>query len=323
MFFGESMLAGMSSQLGMIYNKATNAQSENLQLLADTYNRWCNIGVSRLTWRGLPSSVDERLLNMGLFLNGIVAFFNHDVLGLIALPCDPGNRFNLLYQPTQVTAYGHGASFVLSNERAVEDNGMYSSENDGFEVVRFTPTGIPVAITVFNLVKRMTDIMRSIDVVAQRMKRPYVFICDEKERLTYQNLFKKVKDNEELILGQKNFALNESHIDVAPTPSTGDLNALWNSYKNYETMLYTVMGIDNSGYEKKERLVVDEVNANNMVIDMSDEVNLKEMKLGLQRVNARFGTNIDVEITRQMIKDDMDVEPEGGDQHGNLYYYRG
>lgn len=300
MFFGELMLAGIqNSQLSMLYNKVTGAQYENLALLADTYNRWCNIGVSRLTWEGLPSGVDERLLNMGLFLNGTVAFFVDDTLGLIALPCNQGNRFNLFYQPVEVTAFGYDKSFTLSNMGVRENEGLYDVSLPTFEMVRFTPTGVPVAITVFNLVKRMVDIMRSIDVIAQRMKRPYILLCDEKERLTFQNLFKNIKDNEEIILGSKNYGLKERSIEVAPTPATGDLKALWESYKAYETMLYTVMGIDNTGYEKKERLVVDEVNANNMVIQMADEVNIKELRLGLNRVNKRFNTSISVDIKRE------------------------
>lgn len=297
MFFGFNMLQGMgqNSQLYMLM-EGSKAQHKNMQMLMDMFNRWSNIAVSRLKWVGLPDTVDKRVLNMGLYLAGNVAFFEHDELGLIALPCTPGDRFNLLYQPISVTAWGYGYSTQLTNGISIDD--PTAEPKDKFAMVRFTPTGMPVAMSVFNLVYRMSDILRSIDVVAQRMKRPYIILCEEKERLTIDNLFKQIKDNEELILGSKGYGLKDTAIEIAPTPSVGDLNALWATYKDYETMLYTMMGIDNVGYGKKERMITDEVNANNMVVRMADAVNLKELELGLSRVNTVFGTNISVEIDK-------------------------
>lgn len=297
MLFGYNLLEQMGSfsELALCM-KTSKAQHKNMTALTDMFNRWSNIAVSRLRWEGLPGTVDERLLNMGLYLVGSVAFFVHETLGLIALPCTPGDRFNLLYQPISVTASGYGATFRLTN--GISEDVPSAEPKDEFAMVRFTPTGVPVAASVFNLVSRMADILRSIDVVAARMKRPYLILCEEKERMTIDNLMKQVTDNEELILASKNYGLKDRAIEIAPTPSVGDLNALWNTYKDYETILYTMMGIDNTGYQKKERLIVDEVGANNMVVHMADEVNLKELRLGLERVNTVFGTNISVAMDK-------------------------
>lgn len=288
-FFGESLWGNFGqSQLSMIVNKRkTAAQEENMKLLANEFNYWSNIAVSRLKWVGLPETVDERLLNMGLYLFGHVAFFRHEALGLIALPCDEGHRFNLLYQPIEVTAQGYDRTFQLSN---------VNTDDHVFEFVRYTPTGFPQAVSVMTLVFRMADVLRAIDVIIQRMKRPYFIVCEEKERITIQNAIKQIKDNEDLILGLKDYGLGDRAIQIAPTPQVTDFESLWETYKRYETRLYTLLGIDNKGYEKKERLVVDEVNANNMVIQMSDEIILKELKRCLERVNKTFGTNISVEI---------------------------
>lgn len=296
-FFGSGMwdLFGQS-QLSMIVSKRTAAQDENIALLANEFNYWSNLAVSRLKWSGLPDTVDERLLNMGLYFYGHVAFFVHKTLGLIALPCNSGNKFNLLYQPIQVTASGHDDSFLLSN--------INTSETHEFEFVRYTPSGMPQAVGVMTLVARMVDILRSIDVLSQRMKRPYIITCEEKERMTILNVLKKIKDNEELILGLKDYGLGNKSINIAPTPGVTDFSCLWDSYKQYESRLYTILGIDNKGYDKKERLVVDEVNANNMVIQMADNVNLKEIRLGLSRVNKTFGTNITVDVDNKTMYDE-------------------
>lgn len=295
MLFGQNLLMGCNSELSALYERTT-AQTQNVQLLTVLYNYWSNIAVTRYKWSNLPDSVDERLLNIGLYLYGQVAFFQHETLGLIALPCNPGNQFNLLYQPINITTFGYGATFQLSAGE--------------FEIVRLNPTGTPLAWGVLTLVYRITDCLRSIDVMCQRMKRPFVFLCDEKEKMTLLNLFKRVKDNEEIILGMKDYGLNQKSIEIAPTPTTGSLNDLWETYKMYETMLYTMMGIDNRGYEKKERLLVDEVNANNMVIEMATEVSTKEIEMGVARVNKRFDTNISME-TLSLLSYDSGVMDNG------------
>lgn len=302
-FFGSNMwgLFGQS-QLSMIVSKKSAAQDANVSLLANEFNYWSNLAVSRLKWTGLPDTVDERLLNMGLYFYGHVAFFRHETLGLIALPCNNGDRFNLLYQPIQVTASGYDNTFTLSNTNTASEH--------QFEFVRYTPSGMPQAIGVMSLVARMVDIMRAVDVLTQRMKRPYIITCEEKERMTILNLLKKIKDNEDIVLGLKDYGLGNRSINVAPTPPVTDFTTLWDSYRQYETRLYTILGIDNKGYEKKERLLVDEVNANNMVIQMADNVNLKELRLGLSRVNSTFGTKIEVDIdNKTMYNEREDQEP--------------
>lgn len=304
--FGWQMWSSFTnSQLTMITAKRSDAQNANVELLINEFNYWSNLAVSRLKWDNLPKTVDPRLLNMGLYFSGNVAFFRHNTLGLIALPCDNGSRFNLLYQPIEVTAYGYDEQFRLSN---------IGTEEKQFELVRATPTSMPQAVGVMAIVCRMTDILRSIDVIIQRMKRPYIITCEEKERLTIMNLMKKIKDNEDLILGLKDYGLDGRAVDIISTKTDTNLSEIWECYKLYETKLYTMLGIDNRGYEKKERLVVDEVNANNMVIQMADDVNLLEIRNGIARVNETFGTDIKVEIENKTMYEYENDNQQGGDE---------
>lgn len=290
------------SQLGMIMK--TDAQRENQVMVMEMFNRWSNLMITRYDWQNLPSGVDERLLNIGLYCQGSCAFFNDPVLGVTALPCNHGNTFNFLYQPTSVTIFGYGMS------RQINDPSKF-----GF--VRSTPTGMPLALTVYEYVRRMADVLRAIDVVNQRLKRPYIIKCDEKERLTIMNLFKRVKDNEELILGQKNYPLDNRSFDIAPLPYAGNTELLWQTYHAYERLLYTAIGVQTVPEEKRERLLVDEVNSNNMVIELANETNLKELTLCIEKVNKIFGTNISVSLKElKNFDDDKGFTYEEGDDDG-------
>lgn len=219
---------------------------------------------------------------MSLYLVGKACFFEHEDYGLIALPCSNGSEYNLFYEPTRINAFSFGFTRTLSFGE--------------FELVRNNPTGTPTALTVYTYIKRMMDVLRSIDVVCARMKRPYLILCEEKQKLTFINLLKRIKDNEDIVLAFKNYGIDKSNFEVAPLPSIGNIDQLWKTYRTYEDILYSAIGLDSKGDDKKERLLVDEVNANNMVTEMANEVNLKQLRLDIEKVNRRYGTNIEVDI---------------------------
>lgn len=282
MFFGQNFLGMLpNSELGMRYK--TDAQRENQKLFMELYNRWSNLAVTRFDWQGLPAGVDERVLNMGLYLQGTCAFFDHPQMGVTALPCTMGNSFNFLWQPTSVEVMGYGYSKHIADPAE-------------FGFVRASPSSAPLAITVYEYTKRMADTLRAIDVVNQRMKRPYVFQADEKNRMTILNLFKNIKDNEEIVIGLKDYPLDKMHVEISPLPYAGNTDQLWTSYHEYERILYTAMGVKTVPVEKKERLVSDEANSSNMVIELANEVNLKELTLCIEDVNRKFNLSISVSL---------------------------
>lgn len=296
MYFGDSLLQKMPNtaskdflpnMLCGIYK--TEAQRENAELHQEMYNRFSNIAITRYNWTGLPNSVNERFLNTTLYLYGSAAFFRDENLGFIALPCTIAGNYNIYYEPLTVNAFSFNYNKMLSN-----------TENNEFVYIRNNPSATPTAVSVFTFTRRMCDILRSIDVVSRKMKQPYMIQCDESERLTVENLIKKIQDNETMIVGSKSFGLKNKAFEVTPLPTPASLEALWYTYRQLETILYTIMGINSTGQEKKERLLVDEVNANNMVTDMSIEVNIKELQIACEKINKTFGLNVWVEATTVM-----------------------
>lgn len=292
MFFGQEFLSNINnSQLGMLYK--TDAQRQNSVAHMMLFNHWSNLAVTRFDWSGLPSGVDERILNMGLYLMGTCAFYEDENIGLTALPCTPGSRFNFLYQPTEVQVFGYGMTKFLNDPAK-------------FGFIRVNPTSSPLAIVVYELTKRMADIMRTLDVINKRLKRPYMFSCEEKQRLTLLNMFKKINDNEEIVLGLKDYSIGQPTFEVKelPLPPREYTTVLWNTYHEYERILYAMMGVQTLPDSKRERMVVDEVNANNMAIELANETNLKELTICVEAANKKFDVSISVSIKELKSFDD-------------------
>lgn len=302
MFYGQDLLClgHNPTSLGNVM-KMTEAQVENLILFEELFNRFSNIAVTRFDWEGLPSTVNERFMNQTLYLMGMSAFFDSEKFGLIALPCTFGGEFNIYYEPTAVNAY----SFNY-NQRLVRDE---------FVLIRNNPTCTPTAFPVFEYTRRMADTLRTIDVLCKKMKQPFIFLCEEKQRLTYLNLMKKVSDNEPIILGMKDFDIKKGLVELLDTKVDQDLVKLWEVFHSYETLLYTALGINCVDQPKRERLLVDEVNANNMVTEMSMEVSIKELETACEAINAKYGLNVSVKA--KGIEDYMKGVGEDGSVYDN------
>lgn len=282
MLFGQHLLMMNSLPLGKAL--ASEAQSENMILFEEKYNYYANLAITRYQWSGLPDSVDERFLNTVLFCMGNAAFFFDDNLGYMCLPCAIAGNYNVYYEPVEVNAYSFNYNKFLSNKRSRQ-----------FVYMRNNPTATPTAFPVYTYVKRMVNILRTIDVLTIKMKQPYIISCDEKERLTYLNAIKKVNDNEPIVLGIKNFGLDKKIADIKSTGLSPDFASLWDSYRNMESILNTILGIENVAQEKRERLITDEVTANNMISSMSIETNIRQLQHDCVKINNTFNLDVWVE----------------------------
>lgn len=279
-FFGADFLRMGHSPL--LSRMQSEAQSDNLITMVEKFNYFSNLAITRINWHGLPDSVSERFLNMSLYFYGQAAFFFDPELGYMCLPCTV-QEYNSYYEPTVVRAY----SFKIERQLGPGE----------FVFIRNTPTCSPTAFAVWTYTKRMVSVLRTIDTTLFLMKKPYFLLCEEKQRQTFLNLFKKVGDNEVLILGSKNWGDDFNGLTKIDTGVNNDLEKLWESYDKIEHILLNVIGIQNADNEKQERLLVDEVNANNMLTDMSMESTLKELSEACARIKQIFGLDISATAT--------------------------
>lgn len=295
--------------LGTLSGTHSKAMNQNMIQFAEMFNRFTNLGITRFNWKNLPKGVNERYLNICLFFYGKVCFFEHDVLGLTALPFAWDGQPNIFYEPTSIRPFSVGYEGP-------------QLEAGQFEIIRNNPTMTPTAYCTWIYAERLADILRTIDVALLQKKRPWAIVGDEKQKLTILNFFKEVADNEPLIIGAKNFDRGRDSnklVEKLDLNNDVDLDSLWKMFQNFMNHLYTLYGIENNNVEKKERLISDEVNSNNMVTDLNLETQLKEYREGCKRVNEHWGTNIEVEATSIRTYDETGINQEGDGEDGPLY----
>ena len=268
----------------------------------DTYNYNLNRlklkAMSMFKWKNLPSEIDERYIELMLMQIGYVCFFKVDEkvdvnsnIALLdgtyfALQCTLGGRYNVYNLPTEYqinTASGFHTERDKSNSVIIYNNNLHQ----------------PTLPTLMLYAKRITNVERTIDVNLNKLKRPYIYIADDSQVMTMKKLFEDIENNEDLILSRKNIEMTqlESVSNITPN-NTIDLFTL---KKRFYNECLNDIGIKSLASDKKERLVSDEVTANDEDVLVSRYSMLNARKMACKQINEMFGLNIDVEFREDIV----------------------
>ena len=286
-----------------------NGQFEESALLNNItymqyFNRLTELAISMFEWQNLPPTVDPRYIELHLFQNGSMVYFNDDVVGNLCLDCLPNGNFDVYGNPVNRRAY---SSYNNYQRDLNEDNSIIIWNN-------YLRTNSITDIKMFS--KRLYLLDRIIDVNANAQKTPVLVQGTEKQRLTLLNLYKEYDGNSPFIFGDKNLDLNALKCLNTGAPYVADKiyqlkTQIWNEALTY-------LGISNINIQKKERLITDEVTRNQGGTIASRYSRLQARREAVDKINAMFGTNISVDYREdfQEVADDAGQDTiKGGDNN--------
>jgi hypothetical protein len=245
------------------------------------FNRLTELAISMFEWQNLPPTVDPRHIELHLFQNGSMVYFNDDVVGNLCLDCLPSGNFDVNGNPVNRRAY---SSYNNYQRDLNEDNSIIIWNN-------YLRSNSITDIKMFS--KRLYLLDRIIDVNVNAQKTPVLVQGTEKQRLTLLNLYKEFDGNSPFIFGDKNLDLNALKCLNTGAPYVADKiyqlkTQIWNEALTY-------LGISNINIQKKERLITDEVTRNQGGTIASRYSRLQARREAVDKINAMFGTNIRVD----------------------------
>jgi hypothetical protein len=261
----------------LLNRKTPNANN----LTANDYiDRLRLIALSIFEWDGLPDTCNVRYLETSLMIMGRALFFYDDTKGYLTLRCTPSGELNVYDEPISYTAYATGYAQSYDSDKCVLIRNNYLER--------------PTEYTLMLFASRLTNAERTIDVNVNAQKTPVLIRCDEKDRLTMQNLYKQYEGNEPFIAGGKN--LNLDNIKVFKT----DAPFLANDLQKYKHEIWnealTFLGVNNTNTDKRERLTDDEVNANNEFIEVNGQSMLIARQEACMQINKMYNLNVSVRM---------------------------
>lgn len=259
-------------------------------------DRLTELSISMFEWKGLPSSVDPRYLELHLFETGCMVYFDDDVLGNLCLDCISTGRLGVYGDPVLRRAYSGYNNYqkMLKESNSVIIWNNYLHTNSILDIKMFA--------------KRLYNLDRIIDINANAQKTPVLVQGTEKQRMTLINLYKEFEGNAPFIFGDKNLDLNALKVLQTGAPYVCDKlyqlkTQIWNEALTY-------LGISNINIQKKERLITDEVTRNQGGTIASRYSRLESRRQGVKKINDMFGTNIEVNYREDFQQVDNDTIPD-------------
>lgn len=154
----------------------------------------------------------------------------------------------------------------------------------------------------------MYNLDRVIDVNANAQKTPILIKSGQKELQSLKNLYMQYDGNSPVIYADTSLNTNDFQILSTQAPYVADkLYALktqiWND-------CLTSLGISNVGFQKKERLISDEVSRSQGGTIANRYSRLNARKQACEQINLMYGLNIDVNFRTDNLVDFGEEETE-------------
>ena len=265
------------------------AMNINNQTYIDYLDRLKLLATSLFTWEGLDEIAGtgaSRFLELSLFDFGRACFIKDDKLGYMALRVNPSDTLNIYQLPTKVQAWsiGYQKEFEF-------DDVVYIMNNE---------LQIPTARTISQFAYRLYETERTIDVNLIAQKTPVLIEGDTKTILTLKNVYMQYSGNTPFIFGNKQFDISNK-LNVLNTNAPYLIDKLeLHKHEIWNEML-TYLGIDNANTDKKERLITDEVESNNEVINYYLNCFYKTRKKACLEINEKFGLDIKLRLNKEAL----------------------
>lgn len=246
----------------------------------DYLDRLKKLCLSMFEWVNLPKSMNERYLEETLYYKGMAAMLKDSNYGYINTQAASSGNLNIYGLPTALNCYSHGYS-----ERRVLYTGINddtNKENDCILVMNnwgMCPTAWSIELFAY----RLSEAERITDVNIKGQKTPVLITCEESQKLSLEKAYEMMEGNAPVIFANKNAGINNSITSInTNVPYLAD--KLMQYKKDIWNECLTFLGINNIAQEKKERLISDEANNNNELINL----NLQSMFIPRQKACEEF-----------------------------------
>ena len=272
-----SQKSNWSRGVGLLIDEQVNDSNFNR-----LFNLFSTLALNRFKWDNLPKGLESRHIENALFRFGQAGFVDDKDLGLICLPSSP-RGLNVYGDPTEILLTGNG----------------YSKEYKVKDVVRIMNNDLcyPTIVHINYYADKISRCDKAIDMNVRHQKTPYILKATKQNELSMKNLINKIeRDDYAIFIDEKMTNGGDTGLIVDQTLVPFVADKLQEHKNNLVCELLTILGLNNndSNNMKKERLIVDEVNANNQEIEMYLDTDFKNRKKACEEINAKFGLNITV-----------------------------
>lgn len=259
--------------------------------------------ISVFKWT-LPEEWDKDYFLYTLYGLGYIAVVDTDQYGVI---CQGGalGGYNLYYRPSYIIITNPLLKNTLtcSIDRRTEglaDKTLTSTSDKECVLIKLQPDYSSIMDIVGYYADQMALASEAMGINLVNVKTGTVFGADSKNKA---ESFKKMYDN--ISSGEPAVVIDKQLLDEQGQPvwfpftqnvkESYVVSDVLSDMRKIEAMFCTDIGIPNANIDKKERLITDEVNANNVETSSRCEMWMEEIQKGLTKANEKYNLKLAVE----------------------------
>lgn len=272
------------------YGATNGAGILSRERLEANYTDWCLKKLfGAFEFGGIPEEWDYDYFLSVLFCNGYIAITDTP-LGIIPLRCSL-TGYNVWEHPTKALF----ANPILQNfERNLTGNNR--AMDCAVIKLQYDYRGVMPLVNRYAAMLALCD--NSIAVNLRNSKVAMIgFVSGKQQAASMQKMYDSIDDGKPAVYVKKDDITTEDiyYNHVKETYIANDVQLLKQSIKND---FLTEVGLNNANTDKRERLIVDEVNANNDEVKANVQHWLDTMREGIRRANALFDLKLTVELRK-------------------------
>lgn len=281
-----------SYQFMNLYNSAISPSTVHCKntALVNYFSRYLlQKALSVYDFTGLPEEWAVNYFKYCIFAYGYLAVFNTERYGVICQECTLSDTYTLFRQPNIA---------IITNP--VFKKSLELKIGKECEIVKLQPDYGNVMDIVSVYADMMALCLETAGINLLNSKTSYIFMSDNKAAAeSFKKLYDKVASGEPMAVIDKNL-LNEDGSQnwdffLQNVGQNFIVDKVMAALKNLEDQFNTRIGIPNANTQKRERLITDEVKANDVDTHTLVYLWLDTLRDGLERVNKRFGLNLGVQ----------------------------
>lgn len=233
----------------------------------------------------IPKTWNRDYLLYTLFAFGYIAVVNTNRFGVICQACGLSG-FDIYYAPTHATISNPLLSGILQPRIHVQ-----------CEVIKLTPDYAGVDDTITYYANKLALAGETTDTNLVNTKLAYLFVASNKAKSdSFKTLYDKITSGEPAVVVDKILARDDGTLAIEMfnqnLKQTYIASDVLEDMRKIENDFNTIFGIPNGNTEKKERMLVDEINANNVETDCRLDLWLESLQDGAKRVNNMFNIGL-------------------------------
>jgi hypothetical protein len=258
-----------------------NPRALNDATYFDFYNRLKLLATTAFEWKGMPESINLRFLESALFMYGMAIFAKPTKIPLdyVVAKCTVAGALNVYDEPVNYHAFGIGYSEDFRADDCV--------------LIRNNPIRYSTHATVELFARRLYEVERSLDTNIKGQKFPIVLVGTNSQILTLKNIYAQYDGNYPVIYADKSLDLEGIKAINTDSPFVADKlmsykHDIWNEAMSF-------LGINNANTDKRERLITDEVTANDQLVQLAAEAMLATRREAAKAISKMYGLSVTVE----------------------------